>query len=108
LNGEANSASKKHNSETMIADVRRFCHQIIRTTFSVHTGSPAYTITALTEHQAQVAEQERQLREILDFCPAGLNIVDEEGRLLSVSDSWRIAPSVRSRGECHRYRIGQH
>jgi hypothetical protein len=31
-----------------------------------------YDITALTEHQAQVAEQERQLREILDFCPAGL------------------------------------
>jgi PAS domain S-box-containing protein len=41
-----------------------------------------YDITALAEHQAQVAEQERQLREILDFCPAGLAVVDEEGRLL--------------------------
>jgi PAS domain S-box-containing protein len=41
-----------------------------------------YDITALAEHQAQVAEQERQLREILDYCPAGLAVVDEEGRLL--------------------------
>jgi PAS domain S-box-containing protein len=41
-----------------------------------------YDVTALTEHQAQVAEQERQLREILDFCPAGLAVVDEDGRLL--------------------------
>jgi PAS domain S-box-containing protein len=41
-----------------------------------------YDVTALTEHQVQVAEQERQLREILDFCPAGLAVVDEDGRLL--------------------------
>jgi len=47
-----------------------------------------YDITALTEHQAQVAEQERQLREILDFCPAGLSIVDEDGRLLF--HNWRL------------------
>jgi len=32
-----------------------------------------YDITALTDRQVQVAEQERQLREILDFCPAGEN-----------------------------------
>jgi PAS domain S-box-containing protein len=42
----------------------------------------AYDITALTEQQVQVAEQERQLREILDLCPAGLVVVDEEGRLV--------------------------
>ena len=47
-----------------------------------------YDITALTEHQAQVAEQERQLREILDFCPAGLSVVDEDGRLLF--HNWRL------------------
>jgi PAS domain S-box-containing protein len=41
-----------------------------------------YDITPLVEHQAQVAEQERQLREILDYCPAGLDVVDEDGRLL--------------------------
>jgi PAS domain S-box-containing protein len=41
-----------------------------------------YDITPLVEHQAQVAEQERQLREILDHCPAGLDVVDEDGRLL--------------------------
>ena len=29
-----------------------------------------YDITALTEQQTQIVEQERQLREILDFCPA--------------------------------------
>ena len=27
-------------------------------------------------------EQERQLREILDYCPAAINVVDEDGRLL--------------------------
>ena len=41
-----------------------------------------YDITALTQHEAQVAEQERQLREILDFSPAAVNVVDEDGRLL--------------------------
>ncbi len=32
--------------------------------------------------EAQLAEQERQLREMLEFCPAALVIVDEDGRLL--------------------------
>jgi len=41
-----------------------------------------YDVTALTQREAQVAEQERQLREILEYCPAGLIVVDEEGRLL--------------------------
>ena len=47
-----------------------------------------YDITALTQHEAQVAEQERQLREILEYCPAGLCVVDEEGRLLF--HNWRL------------------
>ena len=42
----------------------------------------AYDITAVVEQQVQVAEQERQLREIMDLCPAGLIVVDEEGRLV--------------------------
>jgi PAS domain S-box-containing protein len=41
-----------------------------------------YDITALKQREAQIAEQERQFREILEYCPAGLNVVDEEGRLL--------------------------
>lgn len=41
-----------------------------------------YDITALREGEAQSAEHERQFREILDYCPAGLNVVDEDGRLL--------------------------
>ncbi len=41
-----------------------------------------YDITALTKHEAQVVEQERQLREILDYSPAGVGVVDEDGRLL--------------------------
>jgi len=36
----------------------------------------------------QVAEQERQLREILDLCRAGLAVVDEDGRL--VFHNWRL------------------
>src|SRR5262245_31453179 len=31
---------------------------------------------------AQLAEQERQFREMLEFCPAALVIVDDDGRLL--------------------------
>jgi PAS domain S-box-containing protein len=41
-----------------------------------------YDITALVHHETQVVEQERQLREILDFCPAAVCVVDEEGRIL--------------------------
>ena len=41
-----------------------------------------YDVTALNEREAQVAEQERQFRETLEYCPAGLNVVDEEGRLI--------------------------
>jgi len=47
-----------------------------------------YDVTALTRREAQVAEQERQLREILEYCPAGLIVVDEEGRLLC--HNWRL------------------
>jgi PAS domain S-box-containing protein len=41
-----------------------------------------YDITSLKQREAQVAEQERQFREILEYCPAGLIVVDEDGRLL--------------------------
>src|SRR5688572_23774031 len=41
-----------------------------------------YDITALTQHETQVIEQERQLREILDYCPAAVCVVDEDGRIL--------------------------
>ena len=41
-----------------------------------------YDITALTQHEAQIIEQERQLQEILDYCPAAVSVVDEEGRIL--------------------------
>ena len=47
-----------------------------------------YDVTALTQREAQVAEQERQLREILEYCPAGLIVVDDEGRLLF--HNWRL------------------
>ena len=41
-----------------------------------------YDITVLTQHEARVAEQDRQFRELLDFCPAAVSVVDEDGRLL--------------------------
>ena len=47
-----------------------------------------YDITALTQHEARIAEQESQLREILDYCPAAINVVDEDGRLLF--HNWRL------------------
>ncbi len=47
-----------------------------------------YDVTALTQRETQVAEQQRQLREILEYCPAALLVVDEEGRLLF--HNWRL------------------
>ena len=41
-----------------------------------------YDITELKQREAQLAEQERQFRELLEHCPAGLSLVDEEGRLV--------------------------
>jgi len=41
-----------------------------------------YDVTALTRHELQVVEQERQLHEILDYCPAAVCVVDDEGRIL--------------------------
>jgi PAS domain S-box-containing protein len=41
-----------------------------------------YDVTAQTRHELQVVEQERQLREILDYCPAAVCVVDDEGRIL--------------------------
>ena len=41
-----------------------------------------YDVTALTRHELQVVEQERQLREILDYSPAAVCVVDDEGRIL--------------------------
>src|SRR3954471_4404324 len=38
--------------------------------------------TGNDRHAAAIAEYERQFREILEYCPAGLNVVDEDGRLL--------------------------
>src|SRR5690606_26284380 len=37
---------------------------------------------ALARHEAHVAEHERQCRAARDHCPAGLVVVDEDGRLL--------------------------
>jgi PAS domain S-box-containing protein len=47
-----------------------------------------YDITALARREAQITEQEHQLREILEYCPAGLIVVDDEGRLLF--HNWRL------------------
>ena len=41
-----------------------------------------YDVTALSRQELQVVEQERQLREILDYCPAAVCVVDDEGRIL--------------------------
>ena len=41
-----------------------------------------YDVTALTRHEHQVEEQGRQLHEILEYCPAAVSVVDEDGRLL--------------------------
>src|SRR5215210_4152378 len=47
-----------------------------------------YDVTALTQHELRVVEQERQLREILDYCPAAVCVVDDEGRILF--HNWRM------------------
>lgn len=37
---------------------------------------------ALLEQTSKVARQEQQSLDILEHCPAGLNVIDEDGRLL--------------------------
>src|SRR3954453_9186325 len=44
---------------------------------------------AQEQRGAQVAEQERQFREILEYCPAALLVVDEDGRLIFHNASLR-------------------
>jgi PAS domain-containing protein len=41
-----------------------------------------YDITVPRQREGQLAEQERQFRKILDYCPTGSNVVDEDGCLL--------------------------
>ena len=41
-----------------------------------------YDVTAQTRHGLQVVEQERQLHEILDYCPAAVGVVDDGGCIL--------------------------
>jgi PAS domain S-box-containing protein len=41
-----------------------------------------YDITAVRQREVQLAEQQRQFHEMLECCPAGLVVVDEDGRLL--------------------------
>lgn len=41
-----------------------------------------YDVTALKQRESQLAEQERQFREILELCPAALVVVDEDGHLI--------------------------
>ena len=41
-----------------------------------------YDVTAIRHRELQIADQERQFREILESCPAALVVVDEDGRLL--------------------------
>jgi PAS domain S-box-containing protein len=41
-----------------------------------------YDISKLKEHEAQIAEQVQQFRETVEYCPAALLVVDEDGRLV--------------------------
>jgi BRCT domain type II-containing protein len=59
LNGETNSLKSKHSSATIVADVKRFPHQVKRTRFLVHTGGSSSRLrskasshkTAAVDHQ---------------------------------------------------------
>ncbi|GIK98898.1 MAG: hypothetical protein BroJett029_31070 [Alphaproteobacteria bacterium] len=63
------------------ADGRELLHRC----FALPGGARLLTyddVSELGARQAQLREQERRFREILDCCPAGLVVVDEDGRLL--------------------------
>ena len=47
-----------------------------------------------------IAEQERQFRELLEHCPAALDIVDEEGRILFHNARLREARRGTTRTSC--------
>src|SRR5215475_10264315 len=46
------------------------------------TANPLAATNGGSALGVEAAEYERQFREILEFCPAGLLVVDEDGRLL--------------------------
>ena len=58
-----------------------------------------YDVTALRQREAEIAEHERQFRDILEHCPAGLNVVDEDGRLLFHNAAPARAPRLRQGGD---------
>jgi len=64
------------------------------------TDGPASEASAV---KSLVAEHERQFREILEYCPAGLMVVDEEGRLLFHNARLR---EMLERDEFALYRLG--
>jgi PAS domain-containing protein len=47
---------------------------------------------------AEAAEHERQFREMLEFCPAALLVVDEDGRLLFHNARLREISQIQQRG----------
>src|SRR3954454_20950587 len=56
---------------------------------SLHMPTPSSDDVAAARPAAQAAEQERQFREILEYCPAALIVVDEDGRLIFHNASLR-------------------
>ena len=54
-----------------------------------------YDVTALTRQELRVVEQERQLREILDYCPAAVCVVDEEGGFFSTTGECATCSATR-------------
>jgi len=52
--------------------------------------------------EVQIAEQERQFRELLEYCPAALVVVDEDGHLLFHNARLRSARSRFLRGSAQQ------
>jgi hypothetical protein len=53
-----------------------------RPTIGRYDGHHTEREKPLTGHEPEIAEHERQFREIIEYCPTGIAIVDEDGRLL--------------------------
>jgi hypothetical protein len=58
LNGEVNSASKKHNSATIVVDDRQFCYRINPDgVFSTHSGELQRFVATEIERWGKIVQQ---------------------------------------------------
>jgi tripartite-type tricarboxylate transporter receptor subunit TctC len=99
LNGEANSVSKKQNSATIVADVRRFYHQINPDgVFGTHTSRKRVGIAADTPTVAEAGYPYLGLDSVIGmYGPRGMSNALRESVAADVRAVVEADPTVANR-----------